>query len=394
MEQLRFDSEVYGQAQPWVVYHRGLEYKGEVIVAEEVDLTWGQPLGDQLSFRIVFLTTVRRFANYSIDDRRVAIAVPSRPPQDVYQSASREIRSVRETIAKYTTSHDSDELAIRKSMREREMSLQSELGRRFKVAYSGGRVYTYGKIRARSSEDFAGDNLESWANSLAYSVLSSAHSELPIAFDEFPGILTEDTIHALFRGLFQEEREVADVVEAYGPGLGLTRKESPHAFHVVDCAVVDKIRDGLHSGGGEVSAQDILRLLSVEDGITYPLSLLYLLAFVRHERVELELTSEHHLMSRTGGRFSADRITWDLIPEMDFPSLAHTELGTLRLQPSVAWDTVLPYATLLIDELHSSSDPTDIASQNSRLLGVLSEITQDLQGISEAVSELEAGLRI
>ena len=40
-EGLRLDSKVMGQAQPCVVTFRGIEYPGEVVVAETVDPAWG-----------------------------------------------------------------------------------------------------------------------------------------------------------------------------------------------------------------------------------------------------------------------------------------------------------------------------------------------------------------
>ena len=46
---LRFDMDALGQTQSWSVDHRGLEYKGEIIVAEKVDAARGLPLPEGIS---------------------------------------------------------------------------------------------------------------------------------------------------------------------------------------------------------------------------------------------------------------------------------------------------------------------------------------------------------
>ena len=73
--ELRLDSLALGEVQPWSIIDRGLEYPGEVIVAETVNPEWGQPLEGDACFRIIFYTVPRRIPAGQIRDPRIAMAV-------------------------------------------------------------------------------------------------------------------------------------------------------------------------------------------------------------------------------------------------------------------------------------------------------------------------------
>ena len=103
---LRFDSEILGQRQPWTVSHRGLEYPGEVVVAETVNAEWGQPLAGDICFRIVLYTVPRRIPAGQIRDPRIAMVVPRRPADPTRESLSREIQAIHEAKERYITETD------------------------------------------------------------------------------------------------------------------------------------------------------------------------------------------------------------------------------------------------------------------------------------------------
>ena len=103
MADIRFDEQVLGEPQAWTVSHRGLEYRGEVIVAETPDSRWGQPLGGDSSFRIVLFTVPRRIPSGQIIDPRVAMAVPARAPDPTRKTLNRELSAIRETRERYVT---------------------------------------------------------------------------------------------------------------------------------------------------------------------------------------------------------------------------------------------------------------------------------------------------
>ena len=147
---LSFDLESLGQPQPWKVQHRGLEYAGEVIIAESLTYQWGEPLPPRLNFRIIFFTVPRRIPPSRILDTRIAMVVPGRSPTQVRQSLRRELRSIQETRERYVYHRDPDSDALRRAMIEREVSLRGQLERRYGMAYSQGRIYTHTDIGLRA----------------------------------------------------------------------------------------------------------------------------------------------------------------------------------------------------------------------------------------------------
>ena len=72
---LRLDDDALGETQPRVVTHRGLQYPGEVMVAETVNPDWVLPLDGDTSFRVVLYTVPRRVPAGQIRDPRIAMAV-------------------------------------------------------------------------------------------------------------------------------------------------------------------------------------------------------------------------------------------------------------------------------------------------------------------------------
>ena len=75
---LRLDDDDLGEAQPWVVTHRGLQYPGEVMVADTVNPDWVLPMDGDTSFRIVLYTVPRRVPAGQIRDPRITMEVLQR----------------------------------------------------------------------------------------------------------------------------------------------------------------------------------------------------------------------------------------------------------------------------------------------------------------------------
>ncbi len=389
---LSLDIEALGQPQTWVVHHRGLEYTGEVIIADAVDPALGQPLEKGLDFRVVFFTVPRRISSDRILDARIAMAVPHRAPTQLRETVGREIRAIREAGVRYITARDSDALALRRSIEEREASLRGELTRRYKVSYSVGRIYTHEGFVIRAEDVFVEESLESWADHLASAVLMLAHPSLSVDHDSFPYTLTSSNIPALYRGLFHDDSDDVELARAFGPGLGLARQESPEVFDASDCVVLDIIQKQLESQGGEMAAQGLLMELARVHGFPRPLATLYLLAFVRQARAEVELEPGHGVEGLQAQPFAGDRITWDMVSGVSFTDSLADSLGVLRLQPTLAWDAILPYANLLVQGLEPGDDAAHVAEQERRLLDVLTIMATETANISEALSALEMSL--
>ena len=132
------------------------------------------------------------------------------------------------------------------------------------------------------------------------------------------------------------------------PGLGVTSPDLPTVFDASSCIAVPIIEKALVAARGEMPVDDLVQLLKYEYGLTQTLALFYVMVFVRHMRAEARLKTGHQIESSRGGPFLSDRITWDLVPEVVFSESLLDHLGTIRLQPATAWNSVLPYATLLL----------------------------------------------
>ena len=390
MNGLRLDSDVLGQSQPWVVSHRGLEHRGEVIVAESVDPDWGQPLERDLSFRIVFLTVPRRVPPEQIRDPRIAMAVPGRTPGPTRQTLDRELRAIRETRARYVTAEPGAS-ALRASIEEREASLRGELARRDALAYSQGRVYTRPGITVQPAEVFVEEDASSWVNVLVDKVLSAAFPSLPFDHTTFPSPLTTARMASLYRGLFSGDPDAVDVARSYGPGLGLSRQEAPTTFDASNCVVVDIIRASLESRAGEMPAEEILRTLVMGHGLNHTLASLYLLAFVRQTRGEVGLNSGHSVRSVDGRPFPSNRISWDTAQQVAFTDALAGDLGEIRMRPEQTWNAVVPYAVMVVEDLQVTEESQE-PEQERRLLEALHSMSQRLEASRAGVTALGASL--
>jgi len=339
---LIIDPAVLQQPQPWMVNHRGLEYKGEVIFAETVDPAMGLSLEGDLSFSLVLFSVPRRISPGLIQDPGIAMAVPKHPPERMRQGLGGEIRAIRETRERYRTTRDPDTMALRRATDERELSLKGEMASLYAMGYSAGRIYTYPRIRMRPRDVFAGDSHDCWADRLVTALLGQAFPTIPIDGRDFPRPLADADMAALHRDPSQNDPDAMEAARSFGPGLGLSRRDAAGSFAAAGCQVVALLRAELESRGGEMTANDVLAILTRGHGLPRALVLLYLLAAVRQLQAEVELQPDHRLESSRGGRFWGDRITWDLVPDVTFDPALAERCGTVRLQPEPAWSGVLP----------------------------------------------------
>jgi hypothetical protein len=390
---LRLDSEVLGKTQPWTVVDRGLEYPGEVIVAEAVDPAWGSPLEGDVSFRTVLYTVPRRIPPGQIRDRRIAMAVPRRSPELGRDNLSREILAVREAGARYGAGPGAEAEAVRASMEEREASLLGDLAQQEAQLYSRGRIYTHGGQTLSPPDIFVEADAGSWVERLVTAVYRQAYPSPPFEHRDFPSTLTTDTIGAVYRGIFQQEPEAAEVAAAFGPALSLSTRDAPTSFDAGACAVIDIIDLEMRSRGGVMPANGLLYMLCHGHGLNRVLATIYLLAYLRHTHADVELVTGHSLQLRQGGSILSDRISRDLLLDISFtPSMAE-HLGDLRSRPSLDWNAALPYASLLVDGLRLSTDAAEIAEQQGRLLDALDDIARRIQRSREAIRSLATGLQ-
>ena len=385
---LRLDPEALGQVQPWVVVDRGLEYPGEVIVAETVDPQWGQPLEGDISFRVVFYTVPRRVPMGQIQDSRIAMAVPRRAAGSTLEGLDREIQAVRETRERYEAESDPQTSALRGSMEEREASLSEEVARHKAVSYASGRIYTSSRIALRPAEIFVEGDAGSWVERLAAALFHQAFPSLPFDYRALPCTLDTEAIELVYRGILQGDPEALDKAATFGPSLGLTPPEAPAAFDAGRSRVVDIIEAEIEARGGQIQAQDLLLLLCRDHGLNRAVATLYLLAYLRRARAEVELRPGHAVRLRDGGTFPTDRLSWDTVQDILFSPSVAADLTVVNAHPALSWNTVLPYAARVAEGLKPSQDSSEIAEQERRLLDALDEASRRLEGSREAIGAL------
>ena len=385
---LSFDSANVGVPQPWAVTCRRVEYAGEVIIAETLNPEWLLPLEGGLDFRVVLFTVPRRMRQRTVEDPRTALAVPARVPGQADMLGT-ELREIRETSARYATGRERGGGELRAAMTEREQLLLGELASRYTSAYAQGRIYTHPEVEVRPGDIFRGELPASWVDRLASELLVLACPELPFDDTLLPEPLTPELVAGVFKGLLQGEE--AELALAFGPALALTRPEAT-GFDPEGSQVVENIADLLGAAGGHLPVAEVVDRLGSRHGMPRALAALYLLAFVRHARAELELGANHSVQSIRGGRFPSDRITWDLVPEVAFSETLVDHSGWLRLESEPTWNTVLPYARLLHPDLSATDGTAPAADQEALLLELLANLERQVTKLRGVIEELEAAL--
>ena len=126
-------------------------------------------------------------------------------------------------------------------------------------------------------------------------------------------------------------------------------------------------------------------------GLTLPLATLYLLAFVRQTRAEVELRPEHSVGRRDGGPFRGDRVTWDLMREIAYSDSLRDNLATLRQKPVVTCTSVLPYSAVVAEDLRPANRRNEVVEQERLLLAALRELGGRVQRSRMAIEALSGG---
>ncbi len=385
---LRLDRDALEQVQTWTVTHRGLEYVGEVIVAETVNPDWGLPLDGHTAFRIVLYTVPRRIATEQIRAPRIAMAVPRRAHDASLQSVGRELQAIREAKERYSAGGDADSRDILESMASQEASLQSDLARREAHSYSEGRIYTSSGLALSPTQMFIDMDPEAWGDKLVQTMYESAYPTLPLDHEALPSVLDSAAIADVFAGVVQGDREAAERVRGFGPALGISTSVAPDRFDPGGCEAMDIVAGAVERDGGETDAQGLMQLLSREYGLSREVATLYILAFVLHAQAEVSLTGRGATQLRDGGQMAGDLLTWDVEGDIRFSPEIADRLGPLRSRPQPSWNAALHYATAVDERLAPATHHADIAQQEERLIAALKGLGARLSAARERVAAL------
>lgn len=372
-----------GEPQPWKAVYHGVEYPGEVLIAE----TWQPELGEiarDINFRIVVLTSHQRVPY--IADRRIAVCVPGRERPRL-RRAAQEYLALREERETYGIGRERRSLLKEKA---------EEVLREEASLYAAGMVFTRERLLIDATELFSIPDNESRFQLLSSALLSRAYPRLPINVSALNKTLRPSDIGKVFDGFFGkgDSREARSVLRSFAPALGLARPEDPYRFDPRDCRVFPIIARRLEQQGGSLPILSLYHGLCSSHGLTWSLVTLYLLCFVYHRRpqVELRLKPGHALILRSGKMPPQDALTAELIPQIWWTSDLERVFDRLCYSEETPWNALLPYARHLCPELEPVANLKEVKGQEQLLLGRLGELKETMSQVEGHLDALSPKL--
>lgn len=380
--------------QPFVRSHLGIEYPGEVIIADRWRDEWGAPLQGAVYFRIVFLKSRQSLPSDAIQDARIAVCVPGESPGRYQRDIDREMGTLRETRARYGTTGDPRREVVRKALERREEEMQDRLEVAEAKRYREGQIHSPASSSSLSPDEvFKEGHTEAWCDTIAGGLLSWVYPKLPLDSSLLPRTLNVEDASRVLAALLGQAGADKKLLVELGPALGLSDRGSPESFDPADCAVFQRIRDQLGRAGGRLPWGEVHRALSHADGLTSPFAAMYLLAFAFHGQpeVELGLRSGHGLKLEDGRPLRSDRVVREVVPLVAWPDDVAGRIENLRLPEPVSWNGALLYTSLIAPELREVGEEEDSGAEEEVLKRALTSLSARLdryEGVVEEVSKL------
>ena len=383
-----------GEPQPLSVAHQGLKYDGEVILLDRWDSAWGQPLDQDVYFRIVLLRPRGQVPSGAVLDSRIAVCIPGRRPSRGRGDVARDLAALRETQALYLTQRDPQSALTLSYLEGRREELEGRLTTEEATRYAGGHIVSPTVLGEGIGRFFTGPEPSVWFQNIACELLAWAYPALPLDVSLMPRDLTAQEIPGLYEALLASAEERRAPLGEFGPGLGLSTPTAPLVLDVVQCQVFQRLRGELESRQGELAWREVNLLLAHALGLTRPLAALYLLAFAScgQPETELALVPDHGLSFRDGRSIRGVRLTRRFIPLLPWRDDLYAEkIIAIRLAgEEVSWNDALQYTALLCQGLTELEDePSELSQQEGELVDALQELAEDssrAQGVLETLS--------
>ena len=187
-----------GIPTPYSHDYLGLSYPGEVVRADNWSSQWGNPLEDEVYFRVVLLHQRRGGLRPVIQDPRVAVCLPAAGLSRRRSRVAGEVATTRETQAVYLTQRDTETDLIRQTLQRRLEALEEQLLGEDSVRYSEGQVITGRENHPDPASVFSGLEPLLWFSRLAGWLLSEAYPTLPLDAAALPRPVTGSDAASLF----------------------------------------------------------------------------------------------------------------------------------------------------------------------------------------------------
>jgi hypothetical protein len=265
--------------------------------------------------------------------------------------------------------------------------------------YRNGTVITRDSLAISAREVFERVSFDQRMGFMVEKVLSAAYKQPLVDGNQLRSTLTAAEAGKVFEGYFGKNPGTAQTTATrnYGVGLGLSTLDQPAQFapHEQN-SVLAKIAELLAAEkSGDVKVYRIFETLSAPPyGLPYVAIQLYILAFVRQgtPRTELTLKYGHRLKTRNGQSYTHGRITASSIAELQWKPDLSSSMDAFILSAGPNWNDVLPYARQFIDDLHITTDQSEIELENLRLVEKLVNTEESILQIRSTVQVLERAL--
>ena len=390
-----------GEPHPFSISFQGLQYPGEVFLADQWDPAWGRPLEGDVYFRLVLLQHRRQVPSHDIQDSRIAACIPAKGPSRRRGHAGRELSVFRETQALYRTRRDPEAAVIRSYLERQSEELAGRLVGEEAARFAGGRIESPTAFSEDIDWYFAGSEPAVWFERLGSELLSWAYSALPLEHSLLPRTLTPEDVPRVYEAIFASSAKEKAPLGEFGPGLGLSMPDAPLVFDPANCRVFQQIRSHLESPHGELAWAEIHQLLAHASGLTRPLATLYLLSFVYYGQPETELgmAPDHGMTFRDGRPVRGTRLVRKFIPFLPWQteplgqdaSFAQQFVSLGLPKAEVSWTDALQYTVLLCHGLAETEDASDdLSKQEQELLGSLNELARDVDRAVDVMDALSA----
>lgn len=379
-----------GQFQSVYVVIGGIEYPGEVIVAEKWQSQFGERLTGTSMFRLVLLKSPLVPPSSELTDSRICVAVQGGAPERLsrvaespshyeveshHESTSRsienELTALREIRSNYATAADPGLNRLSAALLDHEVKINHSLADESATLWKAGKI-----VRAQESHEtelsseqvFLLEQPESWVEVVAAAVLGeplvgASSGAIQRIFSDFQSLRLRTGIDAL-RSLC---------------GLRL-HEPTP----------IDRLASEIEGHGGSISGHSLIQLLVQDSSYPPAVALLWAIAYALSNDSELEFRSE-----------AVDQtfLTRANISEGSFKELRLEHLVRLASQKTRTWDSELPFLQLVVPHANSTrfgggrdSDVSEFSAQLSSVRDRVATVSPVLQSLEVAAGATERPL--
>jgi hypothetical protein len=384
-EESFFSGYKFDERKSATVEFRKLEYPGEVIVTRRWRAEYGENVTNDLHFRIVVLTRPESIDVKEIQDFRIGVCVPSSLTETAREAARDHLAlSAMEEAYRDKTGSEAEQIRSWLFQNKRPEVVRDLLGKQLGI-YRNGTIITAHQLGIDEKKVFSLNKIDKVLDQLVPTILADAYAKPVVDSQLFNKKFSGREAKNVFEGLFKKATVPAatSACSNYAPSLKLSTTDKPTIFNPSPNKVFELIENRVKAG--EVQIWKLFEELH-NQGLTNELINLYLLAFVRNGKPNVEISL------RIGHSQSVDKITSFNIPQVNWGARLENYLDTLYPSSEEGWNDILPFAKIMNPNLKTATAPDDVADQERQLLQVLDDIKNQIPRIKDNLRILSGKL--